>query len=631
MSAMPEAPVSQVPPKLAEALTERRPAEHWQLTKDSRFQSAVNWLNGLQKRDVEVVGEGYEVTIPRESFRTVSHRGHQERSAHRSVRPDRVQPEPAADNQPVPSPWTLVFPTVMFAGAGVSMIKGGIDLVRGSRAHDIKKTAQGFGEIMLSPMLACGGGAAITPTPEAAAPAPAETVSWEVPPLQEATALTTIQSEWPSFNTVTSQFQPVTATYQSAEMAMKDGSVATFGTEVSGIPTGDALGFGTATFSFSGAGSEYTTDSGVLVWQADGATRAYLLFPNYDPQGNLVNHLLQSRAADGALSFAGTMSIMNNGETVSASIERDGNTYTLYWPGNEAQPNPIPSDIPNDVFNAAYHAGSEQPDLFIPTSTAEVPPAPTVDPLAGAPERTTGTNAAGEWVHQEGESVYTWNSELEGFYNELGGGHLIDWVDTTDAGLITAYISDQVQGRERVSAIQHTQKTQANINDVDLTAYVDPTIFERMYGHKPSNAEINKFDPRVEGTIKVNFYIDSPDNMQTMQISPTKGSEVYITSWDDMDPATHPGVSEIMNDPYGLQYRAKLLGINSQGQLVGQIGLKGDISNLTPEQTQEVMLFFVSNVINRENQSTLNYNDHLGTMVSFALRNENPWFEIVIR
>jgi len=269
---------------------------------------------------------------------------------------------------------------------------------------------------------------------------------------------------------------------------------------------------------------------------------------------------------------------------------------------------------------------------------------PTEDPLAGAPEGTTD-KINGKWIKvvvaENGETFeYTWNEDLQGFYRSVmkdrEGIPVIDWPPDSDPGYandighVRVYVSDKVPGAQSFGLLTHKGKTVDQWNQVDLTSRAVVVIFNRINGRNPSGKEAGALHRELQrGEHGIDFYIDEESSMQRWNISPNNGGKVFIAEWDSMDPATNPGVSEITNNPYGGQLRAQLIGVDKEGDLVGQIAINKDMGDLTEDEIQEIYLFFVANVLDRQDQSTVGYNNTLGNLVSFATRNATSWVEAV--
>jgi hypothetical protein len=216
---------------------------------------------------------------------------------------------------------------------------------------------------------------------------------------------------------------------------------------------------------------------------------------------------------------------------------------------------------------------------------------PTEDPLAGAPEGTTGKNSNGEWtrtVEIEGkklEQVYTVikNKNSEVMYAEwvrvkTPGDGVPIWESSDPKyngpaiGYVQLVCSDTYDGCTNVPKFAHIPLTSEDGTLLTLEKTTGAMLYSRTHnGQSPIGQDIGGFTNSFTNGLDINFYIGDPENIYTWHLAPKQNTSVVeiLTTWDD---PIFEGGTDIQIDSY-FTFRSKILGVDEQGRLVGVVAL----------------------------------------------------------
>lgn len=256
-----------------------------------------------------------------------------------------------------------------------------------------------------------------------------------------------------------------------------------------------------------------------------------------------------------------------------------------------------------------------------PTQTnitpTEKPATPTFtpDPLAGAPEGTTGKNKeTGEWVkivEENGHTYeYEWIEDLQKWMRSLGTIPL--WDNTVYNYIpLTVYSVLGVPGEEKITDISHEDVVSGGNNP--LTTSFRPKLKERLQKTGEVDWSANDFRPLQEQMrrgIQSEAFLPvetSSGEQVDMRLSTETGFIVRIVSSEDLKPLVGNGVS----DWKGLNtiFYSRVVGVNDEGSLICDVASDISIDELTDEQFLLMIFSCVGSVLKYESQVDMGNTD----------------------
>lgn len=291
-------------------------------------------------------------------------------------------------------------------------------------------------------------------------------------------------------------------------------------------------------------------------------------------------------------------------------------------------------------------------DVVFQTPPLSFEPTPPVDP--NTPEGATGKDSQGYYKDvidgnktERYRDIVLYNSSGEIVYRGWlslrtapEGFPTLDYPNDTgmegyerDLAHIRVLVSAQADGALRLASLVHNDKTMDQVNDLDLTSEVVVEIFKRMNGRNPQESELWDFDKAIQNSeLPINF-TTADGQSHAWHVSPDHGSVVIVSDWDSMDPSDGSGVSEF-DDPYDTtgktKVRARALGLDEEGNIVGEIAVNVPLDTLTDEQLWELILFHMANVINHEDQGEQYFNNTLSSFIAAMINQDGiPWVDRV--
>jgi hypothetical protein len=293
------------------------------------------------------------------------------------------------------------------------------------------------------------------------------------------------------------------------------------------------------------------------------------------------------------------------------------------------------------VFLAACAPASDAvispiPGTQTPTNTL-IPPTPTSNPLAGAPEGTTGKNKEGEWIKtvtENGNPVnYTWVPELNGWFtshilespNKLRGG--IPFQDLGDGfPAETHFYFNREESVLHVPFLRHV----ANIEEWGRS--LSGALYNELYNsrYRGSLSRIEFAKAWNAGYLSVSF--TTPQGKEYTW-NPEAGYKFYAIPWVDADPATHP---EFFETPERTQFGDAVyrwtVYTSADGTLVVKAAV-GDPASLTEDELLAWFLNPMGTVIEYEQLPQQDKGWKIGDKSSYVkgatTRVTRPYFEIV--
>lgn len=277
------------------------------------------------------------------------------------------------------------------------------------------------------------------------------------------------------------------------------------------------------------------------------------------------------------------------------------------------------------------------------TKTPEAPPTPSASPTETGPREgdTRMKEGVGEQVYEvirdkEGNVMY------EGWVRVKTPGDGIPMFDYISKeyygyatlGNIQLGCSDRLEeGCAAVPKFTHIYKTPENMFDHDLSGLMDVKLYKRLNnGKMPTGEEMNKLLADHPNGFNINFFLTDPEHPLTwhMRSGPEESVVEILTDWDD--PILEDGQEIYIST--SLTLRAKILGVDSAGRLIGVVAL----NKLPPEGAEydawrsdvfkAVMFLHSSMVIQQEDLTNINDTPVLYDMLIASERKSfqgNPW------
>jgi hypothetical protein len=268
----------------------------------------------------------------------------------------------------------------------------------------------------------------------------------------------------------------------------------------------------------------------------------------------------------------------------------------------------------------------------VPTNAPTTTPTLTETPDPNKPVGTLNADGSITVVennqpHKFSKTSYTINNETITFWGRLltpsGGVPLFDWPGYPQFMIVNNLLSFNVQGGETMQAFAHTNKTNADINNEDMTARMSVMVYVNKFGNNPSSSEMGAFNRQLLGLsgrpVSIDFYTNSPDNMQHWFFS-SHGAVGIISNWDSLNGAPE------YKEPYGAMIRLKVLGIDENGELVYEVATNASLDKLNQDQKNEIFYVGVANVIDHQDQRQVSFTTVIRDILSYLTNQQGtPW------
>jgi hypothetical protein len=242
-----------------------------------------------------------------------------------------------------------------------------------------------------------------------------------------------------------------------------------------------------------------------------------------------------------------------------------------------------------------------------PTST----PTATSDPLAGAPEGTTGINSAGQWIKTVTENghnyEYVYNAEAGQWVREIASFPL--WDGTVYGYVIyTITACENVPGERSVYTVKHIDV----VSDDDHSPFHDTfkvELEQRYFGIDfPTNEQSATFQKEMikgsesTATIPIIVANGTPEG-QTLNVKLGTDSGINVTI---MDPATIQalgGENVIKLNNGTVTFYVQAYGVDAKGNALYRLAFEGSINDISDKALQEILFMIPGNFIDHVDQS----------------------------
>jgi hypothetical protein len=269
----------------------------------------------------------------------------------------------------------------------------------------------------------------------------------------------------------------------------------------------------------------------------------------------------------------------------------------------------------------------ELPSEELPSTT--VAPTEKPDPLAGAPEGTTGKNGDGEWikVNEEKGTTYVWDESAEEWVRSLGKFPAIDYFNN-NLGPITIKIFESVIGEDGLSSISFNDlKFAEGAKTEHLTDSLIAELYQRIHDKKASSATQEEWlayiDSMIKNQVKIP-YVTTTGESVVSTFGTKSGFVTTIVPFESLVQEEGNGVYDFY-DTQGNHYRYKTLPPDENGNVIGFIALDTErpLSELTEEQLLTLVLFHPITVIEFEEQKEKENHLLLRSIIRILLQRED--------
>jgi hypothetical protein len=258
-----------------------------------------------------------------------------------------------------------------------------------------------------------------------------------------------------------------------------------------------------------------------------------------------------------------------------------------------------------------------------PTLTPTTMPTPTEDPMAHAPEGTTSVSADGKTYYMDTTEKdvsyhYTWDEKGKLWLRSLTDGiPLEDW-PVYDYIPLRILISASAEGEQNLVSLTHTNFTESDIDPVTrrfdpppLTSTFDVEVEDRYFNVDLSSSVPQSDDTKFQHDVRdgkafLPIITSSGENAEG-KLSETTGFVTTIVGYTDLEPMIGKGVTK-WKDPTGAVFLSTVIGVDTDGNICGEIAFQGDIRSLSEKQVRWMLFSIVSNVITDEDQRVQSFN-----------------------
>lgn len=278
-------------------------------------------------------------------------------------------------------------------------------------------------------------------------------------------------------------------------------------------------------------------------------------------------------------------------------------------------------------FSSCADAEIPQTSTPKPTSTSIPSPTftatPTVDPLAGAPEGTTGINSNGEWTKTVIENgyayAYNYNAELRQYVREVG---TIILFDTPQRNYLpyTILVAGNVENERSFISISHQDITDINAPNNWLTRTFSPELRARYFADDPRNGTLTSMEgSRVmqmemlglgEGEQK-QAYLDiivangTPEGkVKRVKLSETTGIILTILTPEDIAKLGGENVLELhaQGDGHNYTYFVEVYDVDNAGNELARMAFRDPLDQIPENILRKVLFTIPGNLVDHKDQ-----------------------------
>ena len=246
--------------------------------------------------------------------------------------------------------------------------------------------------------------------------------------------------------------------------------------------------------------------------------------------------------------------------------------------------------------------------LPAPTNTESPAPTVTPDPLADAPEGTTGINSAGQWtktvMENEHNYEYIYNTEL-GWLREVGKFYIFDW-PTFNGIPYKILVTEKAFGERNIYQMSHEDFIMADIpsggifNPPPITATFSYKLKEITGKTGPSLLQ----EMQGEG---VSLEIIIPDGMtegktEHVKLDTETGLILTIVDKDSLLALGGENVST-WNTFGNVAVYSQVYGVDSAGNMLVRFAIDGSLVDLSDRDLRNILFSFPANMIEHKDQS----------------------------
>jgi hypothetical protein len=285
------------------------------------------------------------------------------------------------------------------------------------------------------------------------------------------------------------------------------------------------------------------------------------------------------------------------------------------------------------VTPAPNAAVAPQPTVtFTPTPT-DIPATPTDTPDPNAPQGFTRHENGMYYLDKVEDGInvtYTYmveknsNGEVlfEGWTKEKTKGQGIPLYDAPDSigipnfAFIRLVVTSGVSGGAHMPEFSHKLPSEAQMNELALGQFVVPQLYKRIYGVTAQGGPaLNAFIKSVaRGEVPFTFFTTTKDELQTWSPSSTHGALVIVDDYNKMEG------TPFWDFEHKMQFKAEILGVSSDGQLVVRMSGSVPADQWTEEAYYEAIFLGAADVINGPDNTKVGLNGTLSTWCAYVLK-----------